>query len=193
MASSNAPDSKPAPKEEKEERFSSLKEQAGPGYTWTQTLTDVSLKFPIAAAVKGKDLQVTFQPESLQIKLKSSKDFMMNGTTFAKIKASESTWSIEDSPKGRFLVVDIQKGGKMEWWKSVIQGHPEVDTAKIEPENSNLNDLDAETRQVVEKMMYDQRQKQMGLPTSEEQKKQDMLKQFMQKHPEMNFDNVKIN
>lgn len=53
----------------------------------------------------------------------------------------------------RVLVLSIQKAGSMEWWKSVLIGDPEIDTQKVEPENSKLSDLDGETRTTVEKMM----------------------------------------
>ena len=117
---------------------------------------------------------------------------MVEGKWCKKVNSSESIWSIERDGDKATMNITIVKYEDKNWWNCVLQGDIEIDTQKVEPENSKLSDLDGETRSTVEKMMFDQAQKQKGLPTSEEQEKRDKLNAFMKAHPEMDFSKAKF-
>lgn len=119
---------------------------------------------------------------------------MIDGTLHKLVKKGDCIWCLETLGSGqRVLQLSLTKKESQQWWSAILEGDEEINTQKIEPENSKLSDLDGDTRGVVEKMMYDQRQKQAGLPTADEQVKKNQLSAFMAAHPEMDFSKAKFN
>ncbi len=159
-------------------------------YRWVQTLQEVDVHIRIPQGIKSKQLAVEFKSKHLKVGVKGQPP-LIDGELHAKVKPDDCAWTL-DSETGK-LSLTIAKFNNMDWWSRLIVGEPEINTRKINPENSKLDDLDGETRGMVEKMMFDTRQKSQGLPTSDELQKQEMLKKFMAAHPEMDFSKAKIN
>jgi hypothetical protein len=123
------------------------------------------------------------KPSHLRIEFKGRDEPVVNGELHKRIKVEDSTWYLEDGS----LKLELSKMTKEEWWSCVCVGDVEIDTSKIQPEESTLADLPGESRGAVEKMMFDQRQKEMGLPTSDELKRQEMFKSFQENNPQLDF------
>ncbi|KAG0208415.1 hypothetical protein BGX28_000633 [Mortierella sp. GBA30] len=169
-------------------RKKEAEEQATLPYKWRQTLVDVDILVQVPKGTRGKDLIVDIKKKSLKVGLKGQ-PLIIEGALFKDIKLEDSTWTLDNQEE---INIHLEKAKGTEWWKCVVEGHPEIDTTKITPENSKLSDLDGETRGMVEKMMFDQRQKAAGKPTSDDIKKAEALERFKKMHPEMDFSNAKM-
>lgn len=162
-------------------------------YEWGQALDTVDVNIWLKDDFNTKQLSVVMTATKLVVKNKVSGEVLVEGKWFKPIIVDDSIWCIEIDNKGKkFLQLNLQKKTGQNWWDCLLEGDEKINTQKVEPENSKLGDLDSETRSVVEKMMYDQRQKQMGKPSSDEQQKQDKLSAFMKAHPEMDFSKAKF-
>ncbi|KAL9129667.1 MAG: hypothetical protein Q9217_001946 [Psora testacea] len=179
-------------RKDKEDRAREAEEQAKLPYKWRQTISDLDIEVAVPGNLRGKDIDVTMTKTHLKVAVKGQEP-VIDGPLPHEIHPSESTWTLEPTSSGKEISIHLDKTSKMQWWASVTTNAPYfLDTSKIQPENSKLGDLDGETRGMVEKMMYDQRQKEMGKPTSDEAKKFEMLEKFKKQHPEMDFSNAKM-
>ncbi|EER04571.1 conserved hypothetical protein [Perkinsus marinus ATCC 50983] len=158
-------------------------------YTWTQTLSAVEVYIPVRPGTRARDVKISLGADKVTVATNAEGE-IIKGEWNGRIKADDSMWTLEDN---KMIHLSLDKYDGMRWWSCVVKGDAEIDTKKIVPENSKLSDLDGETRSTVEKMMYDQQRKQMGLPTSDQQKQADLLEKFKKAHPEMDFSNAKIN
>ena len=182
-----------ADSDEEEEDKGKIRPNAANGATysthnWGQTLTEAEVHVAVPKGTKAKMVSVSIKNKSISIGLKGQPP-IVEGELFAKVLPDDSFWTVEDEKE---ITVTLAKLNGMEWWDKLVLSDTALNVKKIEPENSKLSDLDADTRQTVEKMMFDQRAKAAGTPTSDELQKQEMLRKFQQQHPELDFSQAKF-
>ena len=98
---------------------------------------------------------------------------LLEGEFYDKIKVDESSWSIEDGNKLIFLFEKADENV----WKTILKGDDEIDTTKVD-NSKKIDDFDEETQGGLRKVLYEQQRKNMGLPTTEEESQQEMLKKM---------------
>lgn len=158
-------------------------------YTWTQTLQALEVYVPVRPGVKAKQICCDITGGTLKVGIKGE-TMVLDGKMHSKVKPDDCMWTLIDN---KTVQITMEKFDNMKWWDCVMVGDVGINTKKIVPENSKLGDLDGETRMTVEKMMYDQRQKAAGKPTSDQEKQHDLLEKFKMAHPEMDFSKAKVN
>jgi hypothetical protein len=110
-------------------------------------------------------MEVTLTGTTCKIRRKKSpaEEFIVNAEFSKPHRMDDASWFIED---GKMMTIQLTKIKRSEWWMSVFVGHKEVTWDEIQPEHPTYaEDLDGETQALVKKMMFDNQQRQRGLPT----------------------------
>jgi len=139
-------------------------------YNWSQGINEVTVQISLPTGTRAKNLAVEMTSTKLKVVLKTDGKTLIEGDWYERIKADDSTWSVDEDS----LVLNIEKGNE-NIWKTVLKGDQEIDATKVD-NSKPIDSFDHETQGALRKIVYEQQRKQMGLPTTEEEKQHEMLK-----------------
>jgi hypothetical protein len=113
---------------------------------------------------------------SIEIKLKLDNSLIFSGEFCEKIKPDDSHWMCEDQLS---VLLFLTKQTEL-IWKSAFKGHKEIDTKTVD-NSKKIEEFDYETQAALNRIVYEQNRKKAGLPTTEEEKKLEALKEAWNK------------
>ena len=132
-----------------------------PKYYWTQTVTEATVYVDVPPGTRSKDISCLIQPRRLKLRVKGAGvmpastaaataaavtspaaaaanglagatpeedgDVIIDGELPSAVSREDSMWSLND---GKTVVISFEKATRS-WWKSVVEGDPEIDTSKV--------------------------------------------------------------
>ena len=131
-----------------------------PKYYWTQTVSEATVYIHVPPGTRSKDVSCLIQPRRLKLKVRGAGatatattetsasapaamapaapnghegaapedgDVIIDGELPSAVSREGSMWSLND---GNTVVISFEKATRS-WWKSVVEGDPEIDTSKV--------------------------------------------------------------
>ena len=145
-------------------------------YNWSQGVGDVTIQFTLKEKINKKMLKVDMTVNHLKIEIKGMDKPLIDADFCEKIIPDDSNWSIED---GQSIIFFLEKASEI-IWKSAFKGGKEIDTKTVD-NSKRIEEFDSETQAALNKIVYEQNRKRNGLPTTEEEKKLEALKEAWNK------------
>ncbi|BHF69183.1 protein localization to pericentriolar material [Sparganum proliferum] len=142
-------------------------------YSWSQSIKDLDIRVKIPDSVtSSRDITVKIDQKHLRIDVKGSSEPLIDKDFLFDIKKQEALWSLDLDE--RHILINLDKVSEL-WWEAAFVDEEKIDVQKIDCSRP-MHELDEEAQAKIAQMLFDQEQKRLGLPTSEEKKIQDMLK-----------------
>lgn len=141
-------------------------------YNWSQGVNDVTIQLILPKKSTKDMFKVTLTNTSVKIKYKDEQEDYFSAEFCEKIKSDDSNWTLEE---GKNIIFFLEKNQEL-IWKSAFKGHKEIDTKKVD-NSKRIEEFDTETQAALNKIVYEQNRKRNGLPTTEEEKKLQALKE----------------
>ena len=130
-----------------------------PKYYWTQTVSEATVYVDVPPGTRSKDVSCRIQPRRLKLRVRGAgatasttavtstataapaapnrsagaaapddgEDVIIDGELPSAVSREGSMWSLND---GKTVVISFEKATRT-WWKSVVEGDPEIDTSKV--------------------------------------------------------------
>ncbi|EFJ49036.1 hypothetical protein VOLCADRAFT_90254 [Volvox carteri f. nagariensis] len=124
----------------------------GPGgpdksYSWSQTASEVCVHIKLPLGSTKKDVSLVLKSDSIMVIFRG--EVRLEGELFGTVRGlgNGSTWYVERERDHMVLVVSMEKqvkslAPKFDYWRSLVLGHPEIDTHQIVSDGQATRMLD---------------------------------------------------